>query len=167
MEQNKTGQFLQSLRRDRRLTQEQLGAILGVTGKTVSRWETGAYLPPVDMLLALSELYQVSMNELVLGERITQKDLPAKAEEAVTKALCLSPFLLKERKEFWEHKWNRDHRGLAVLCITADAGLLTAAILLKLPLLAAALAPLSCAMLAHMHNRRAAYVEQHLYDEGM
>ena len=115
MNTHQIGQFLQSLRRDRGLTQEQLGERLGVTGKTVSRWETGAYLPPVEMLLALSELYQVSMNELVLGERIAPEALPAKAEEAVTEALRLSPFLLKERQAFWERKWNREHRGLAAL----------------------------------------------------
>ena len=166
MNTHQIGQFLQSLRRDRGLTQEQLGERLGVTGKTVSRWETGAYLPPVEMLLALSELYQVSMNELVLGERIAPEALPAKAEEAVTEALRLSPFLLKERQTYWERKWNREHRGLAALCLLAGAGLLTAAILLRSPLLAASLTPLSCLMLAHWRNRRAAYVEHHLYDEG-
>jgi len=165
MDKSKTGAFLQSLRRERGLTQELLGERLGVTGKTISRWETGSYLPPVEMLLALSELYQVSMNELILGERIAPEALPVKAEEAVTQALRLSPFLLKERQTYWERKWGREHRGLSLLCILAGAGLLLAALLLKSPLLAASVTPLSCLCLGYWRNRRSAYVEHHLFDE--
>ena len=50
MDMVKIGQFLSELRRGQGLTQEQLGEELGVTNKTVSRWETGTYLPPVEML---------------------------------------------------------------------------------------------------------------------
>ena len=86
MDMTKMGTFLQTLRKEQGLTQEQLGEKLHVSSKTISRWETGTYMVPVEMLLALSELYQVSMNELVLGERIVPEVLPAKAEEAVTDA---------------------------------------------------------------------------------
>ena len=51
MDMVKIGSFLQTLRREQGLTQAQLGEALGVTGKTVSLWETGTYLPPVEMLL--------------------------------------------------------------------------------------------------------------------
>ena len=166
MDTRKIGQFLQSLRRESGLTQEQLGETLGVTGKTISRWETGVYLPPVEMLLALSELYHVSMNELVLGERIAPEVLPAKAEEALTAVLRQSPFLLRERQAYWTRKWNREHRGLFALCILASAGLLTAAALLNSPLLAAAVTPGACVCLGFIRNRRDGYVEHHLYDEG-
>ena len=50
----KTGKFLAQLRREAGDTQEQLGEKLGVSNKTVSRWEKGAYLPPVEMLQAIS-----------------------------------------------------------------------------------------------------------------
>ena len=42
MDQQKIGQFLKSLRKDRQLTQAQLAELLGVSNRTVSRWETGA-----------------------------------------------------------------------------------------------------------------------------
>lgn len=57
MDMIKTGRFLAELRKEHSLTQEQLGAELGVTNKTVSRWETGTYMPPVEMLQLLSVKY--------------------------------------------------------------------------------------------------------------
>ena len=45
------GKFIAQLRKERELSQEKLGEILGVTNKTISRWETGTYLPPAEMLL--------------------------------------------------------------------------------------------------------------------
>ena len=59
------GKFIAELRKEQELTQEQLGEKLGVTNKTVSRWETGAYLPPAEALLAMSDLFSVSINEIL------------------------------------------------------------------------------------------------------
>ena len=53
----KTGSFLAELRKEHKLTQAELGEKVGVTNKTVSRWETGNYLPPVEILEELSNLY--------------------------------------------------------------------------------------------------------------
>ena len=53
MDTIKIGRFLKELRKENKLTQEQLGEKLGVTNKTVSRWETGTYLPPVECLSML------------------------------------------------------------------------------------------------------------------
>ena len=47
-----TGKFIADLRKEKGLTQAQLGERIGVTNKTTSRWETGVYLPPADALLA-------------------------------------------------------------------------------------------------------------------
>ena len=47
MDMKKIGVFLAELRKDRNLTQDELGEKIGVTNKTVSRWENGNYLPPV------------------------------------------------------------------------------------------------------------------------
>ena len=48
MDQIKIGSFITQLRRENSLTQEQLGERLGVTNKTVSRWETGTYMPDIE-----------------------------------------------------------------------------------------------------------------------
>lgn len=50
MDMVKMGSFLAELRKEHSLTQAELGDKLGVTNKTISRWETGNYMPPVEML---------------------------------------------------------------------------------------------------------------------
>lgn len=110
MDVQKIGLFLAALRRERGLTQEQLGEQLGVTNKTVSRWEKGNYLPPVEMLQSLSEFYNVSINELLSGERLTEREYREKAEENIKSALDNS-FTLKEKIAFYKKKWSREHRG--------------------------------------------------------
>lgn len=57
MDMVKMGSFLAELRKEQKLTQSELGEKLGVTNKTVSRWETGTYMPPVEILEELSRLY--------------------------------------------------------------------------------------------------------------
>lgn len=84
MDLEKIGSFLASLRREHGLTQEQLGEKLGVTNKTVSRWEKGNYLPPAEMLKCLSEFYGVSINELLSGELLSPERYQEKAEENIT-----------------------------------------------------------------------------------
>ena len=66
------GKFIATLRKEQGLTQEQLGEKIGVTNKTVSRWETGTYLPPADALLSMSMLFDVSINEILSGKRLKE-----------------------------------------------------------------------------------------------
>ncbi len=65
----KTGKFLQELRKEKELTQEQLAEQLGVARRTVSRWETGNNMPDLDILVELSDLYSVDLREILSGER--------------------------------------------------------------------------------------------------
>lgn len=69
-----TGKFIAELRKEKGLTQEQFGEKIGVTNKTVSRWETGTYLPPADILLTMSELFDVSINELLSGQKLNEDE---------------------------------------------------------------------------------------------
>ena len=75
----KIGAFLASLRKEKGLTQEQLGEKMGVSNKTVSRWETGNYLPPVEMLQQLSSFYGITINEILSGERLSEDTFLEKA----------------------------------------------------------------------------------------
>ena len=83
----KIGNFLKELRKEHHMTQEQLGEKIGVTNKTISRWETGSYLPPVEHLKLLSELYQISINEILTGDRMEQEDYRDIAEHNITAIL--------------------------------------------------------------------------------
>ena len=69
MDPVKFGSFLRSLRKEKGLTQEQLAEKFGVTNRSVSRWETGTNLPDLDMIISLSDFYEVDVRELLDGER--------------------------------------------------------------------------------------------------
>ena len=73
MDQKQIGSFLKELRKERKLTQEQLAEKLNVSGRTVSRWETGNNMPDISLLLEISELYDVSIPEIINGERKSEK----------------------------------------------------------------------------------------------
>ena len=73
MNQLKIGKFLKQLRTEKNLTQEQLAESLNVSRRTVSRWETGFNLPDLDILVIMSDFYQVDLRELLDGERRTEK----------------------------------------------------------------------------------------------
>ena len=68
MDAKAIGKFLKELRKEKGMTQDQLGKEIGVTNKTISKWENGNYMPPVDVLMLLSEMYNVSINEILAGQ---------------------------------------------------------------------------------------------------
>ncbi len=69
MDQKKIGGFLKELRKETGITQEQLAEKLGVSGRTVSRWENGNNMPDISLLTDIAELYDVSIPEIIDGER--------------------------------------------------------------------------------------------------
>lgn len=73
MDLEKMGKFIAKLRNEAKLTQVQLGEMLGVENKTISKWEKGINTPDVTMLIALSNIFNVRVEELVKGEYI-EKD---------------------------------------------------------------------------------------------
>lgn len=69
MEQQKIGNFLKQLRKEKGLTQEQFAEHFYISSRTVSRWETGSNMPDVDMLIELADFYEVDIREIIDGER--------------------------------------------------------------------------------------------------
>ena len=69
MNQKKIGSFLKELRNEKGITQEQFAEVLGVSGRTVSRWETGANMPDISLLVEIAEFFDVSIPEIINGER--------------------------------------------------------------------------------------------------
>ena len=69
----KTGKFLQLLRKENGFTQEELAEKLNVSRRTVSRWETGTNMPDLDILMELSDLYEVDLREILSGERKSER----------------------------------------------------------------------------------------------
>ncbi len=73
LDAQKCGAFVAMLRKKHSLTQTQLASILGVTDKAVSRWETGKGFPDVDSLVKLSNYFDITVNELLLGEHSSEE----------------------------------------------------------------------------------------------
>ena len=69
MNPKKIGEFLKGLRKEKGLTQEQLAEILHVSGRTISRWETGINMPDLSILIQIAEFYDVEIKEILDGER--------------------------------------------------------------------------------------------------
>ena len=70
MDYEKIGEFIFKLRKEKNLTQKQLAEKLNVTNKAISKWERGLGAPDVSLLRQLSEILEISVNELLLGEKI-------------------------------------------------------------------------------------------------
>lgn len=167
MDMQRIGTFLAQLRKEQGLTQEQLAQELGTSNKTISRWETGAYLPPVEMLQLLSERYGLTINELLQGQRISPENQLATANQTIAQVIKESPFLFKERQAYWQRKWTRDHRLDIILLIIAALAVQVLSIALGKPGWATAGTILTLAGVMFLNNRKAEYVEHHLYDENL
>lgn len=81
MEQEKIGEFIAAQRKEKGMTQKQLGDALKISDKTVSKWECGKGLPDISIIMPLCELLNISVNELLSGEHLTEDSYPEKAEE--------------------------------------------------------------------------------------
>lgn len=162
MDQIKIGKFIAALRKEQGLTQEALGQKLGVTNKTVSRWENGNYMPDIELLVPLGEALGVSANELLAGERLSGERFRKQADENLVEAVRESSFSVKERTEFFKVKWRREHIGLIVLCTALCSAV---SLYLWFEELWVLLGPLWLAVYCYMNNRMMAYVEGKLYGD--
>jgi len=163
MDTIKIGNFLASLRKEHGLTQEALGEKLGVTNKTVSRWENGNYLPPVEMLQELSKLYAVSINEILCGERLEKEEYQKKAEETITGILSGSPFSFQERSDFWKRKWQKDHLVANVALVILLLVMFVAGMVLSEPLVIGVTPIFALVVYMVRRNNMMIYVENNLY----
>ena len=162
MDQVKVGRFIAKLRKEQGLTQEALGQELGVTNKTVSRWETGSYMPDIELLIPLGEILGVSVNELLAGERLSDEQFRKQADENLVEAVRESSFSAKERTAFFIAKWRREHIALITLCVILCAA---ASLYLWFKKLWVLLAPLWLVVHCWMNNRMMAYVEGKVYGD--
>ena len=80
MNQEKTGKFIAEKRKEKSLTQQELADVLGISNKTISKWECGNGLPEVSLMMPLCEALGISVNELLSGEEL-HNTYAEKAEE--------------------------------------------------------------------------------------
>ena len=85
------------------MTQAQLGERLGVTSKTISGWETGTYLPPAEMLMVMSEIYGITVNEILSARRLSGEEYRCAAESNL-RSVISDTFSLADRVKYFRRK---------------------------------------------------------------
>lgn len=124
MDQSRTGKFITQARRAQNLTQRQLADQLAISDKTVSKWECGKGLPEVSLMLPLCEILQITVNDLLSGEKVTEGEYQKKAEENMMD-------LIRENAE------NKERMTLSNICgvitVIAVCALVMLASYLELP----------------------------------
>ena len=103
MDQERIGAFIRQTRKEAGLTQEQLAEKLGVSQKSVSRWETGRTMPDYSLLLNLCETLHVNVAELLGAERADGEGIP---KEQVTAAVAGIISLCSSKKAIRRTIWN-------------------------------------------------------------
>ena len=106
MDQEKIGKFIANLRKEKNLTQEQLAEKLGVTDKSVSRWENGRCLPDVSLYKDLCNILGITLNEFFAGEKIKEEKFKEQADNNLFNALENSSFTLKEKIKYFGSIYN-------------------------------------------------------------
>lgn len=95
MDQKKIGTFLKELRKEKGITQEQFAEHLGTSGRTISRWETGSNMPDISLLVEIAEFFDVSIPEIINGERKSEN----MNEEVKEVAETLSEYATAEKEK--------------------------------------------------------------------
>ena len=98
MDTKKIGRFIAEKRKEKGYTQEQLGNILGVSNKTISRWENGNYMPDLSLLIPLSEALDITLNELLNGKYITEDKIMETTEKSLKNTINYSKNMLVQEK---------------------------------------------------------------------
>ena len=80
MNQEKIGKFIAECRKEKRLTQSELAEKLGVTDKSISNWENGRNMPDLSLFKSLCELLDISINDLISGEKVSRDKYQEKLE---------------------------------------------------------------------------------------
>lgn len=109
MDTVKIGKLIAKCRKEKNLTQRELSEKMGVSDKSVSKWENGKCLPDVSLYMELCEILGITINEFFLGEKIQDNDFKERADQNLLKALENSNFTLEEKIRYYRKKWQRDH----------------------------------------------------------
>lgn len=81
------GRFIAEMRKEQGLTQRELAEILGISDKSVSKWECGNGMPDISLMPPICDVLKINLNELFSGERLTDADYKQKAVENMMKLI--------------------------------------------------------------------------------
>ena len=99
MNQEKIGNFIAECRKQKKLTQYELGEKLGVTEKSISNWENGRNMPDLSLFKPLCEELNITINELLSGEKISEDNYQEKFEENIINTISYSNKKLEKKNQ--------------------------------------------------------------------
>jgi transcriptional regulator with XRE-family HTH domain/DNA-directed RNA polymerase subunit RPC12/RpoP len=102
MNYNKIGEFIATERKAKKLTQAKLAEKVFVSEKTISKWENGKSLPDTDSLPKLCKILDVSLNELLNGEKQTSENTTKTNDQLL---LDMAKELEQKNKMVWTSMW--------------------------------------------------------------
>lgn len=102
MNQEKIGKFIAELRKEKNMTQVELSNKLGITDRAISKWENGRGMPDLSFLKPLCEILDISINELLSGERLNKKEYQEKLEENIIKTIDYTDTKIKKTKKIFK-----------------------------------------------------------------
>ena len=99
MNQKKIGNFIAECRKQKKMTQYELGEKLGVTEKSISNWENGRNMPDLSLFKPLCEELNITINELLSGEKISEDNYQEKIEENIINTISYSNKKLEKKNQ--------------------------------------------------------------------
>lgn len=99
MDQEKIGKFISKCRKEKNITQSELAEKLGVTDRSISNWETGKNMPDLSLFRPLCELLNISINELLSGEKINKEEYQSKFEENIINTISYSNKKIEQKNK--------------------------------------------------------------------
>ena len=96
MNQEKIGKFIAKMRKEKKLTQAELAEKLGVTDKSVGNWENGRNMPDLSMFKPLCDELEITINDLMSGEKISKEKYQEKFEENIVNTINYSNKKIKK-----------------------------------------------------------------------
>ena len=100
MNQEKIGKFIAKCRKQRKMTQAELGEKLGVTEKSISNWENGRNMPDLSLFKPLCNELNITINELLSGEKIGMDKYQEKFEENIVNTIDYSTKRINKYSKF-------------------------------------------------------------------
>ena len=94
MEQTKVGNLISKLRKKYNLTQTELGEKIGVSPKTISKWECGKGMPDIIFLKKISEIFNITTDELLDGELIQKENNPKNLKKVIIPIIIITILII-------------------------------------------------------------------------
>jgi len=102
MDQQKIGKFILELRKEKNMTQIELANLLGVTDRAISKWENGRGMPDLSLIKSLCNILDITINELLSGERISKNNYQEKFEENILNTIGYTNKKIKNNNKIFK-----------------------------------------------------------------